>query len=347
MKLLILIYLLCATGLVLGQWQIEETTIMGTGIRVEIWHPDARIREQGIHSTLETMDHVNRLMSPYVQESQLSKINRSAHEYPVSVSPELFEVIQRSVDVSVLTNGAFDVTFASVGHLYNYREQTKPGADKISPAKSFINYKNIVLDQQMQSVSFLKPGMKIDLGGIAKGYAVDRAVQGLIDLGIKHAQVTAGGDMRMLGNRLDRPWMIGIRDPRKPGDIALTLSLQDQALSTSGDYERSFSKDGTLYHHILDPTTGDSAREVSSVSVVGPDAIMTDALSTSVFVLGAKQGLQLLNDLDAIEGFIVDREGKYHYSEHFRQDHTIHARGPVTRMKSRAGSGKLSTSGDP
>ena len=105
----------------------------------------------------------------------------------------------------------------------------------------------------MQTVSFLKPGMKIDLGGIAKGHAVDRAVQDLTALGIRHAQVTAGGDMRMLGKRLDRPWRIGIRDPRKPGQIAMTLSLQDQALSTSGDYERSFSKDGTLYHHILDP----------------------------------------------------------------------------------------------
>ena len=318
MKLLILICLSCATGLVHAQWQAEETTTMGTTVRVEVWHPDAQIRRQGIDRALQTMERVNRLMSPYIEESQLSEINRFAHERPVPVSPELFAVIRKSVDVSVLTKGAFDITYAGVGHLYNYQEQTRPGDDKIRQAKGLIDYKNIVLDEEMQTVSFLKPGMKIDLGGIAKGHAVDQAIQGLVELGIRHAQVTAGGDMRMLGNRLDRPWRIGIRDPRKPGQVAMTLALQDQALSTSGDYERSFSKDGTLYHHILDPVTGDSAREVSSVSVLGPDAIMTDALSTSVFVLGVEKGLRLIDGLDAVEAVIIDGGGKLHFSEHFQ-----------------------------
>lgn len=318
MKWLTLICLSCATGLVLGEWEVEETTTMGTTVRVEVWHPEARIRRQGIDQAMQTMERVNRLMSPYIEESQLSEINQFAHEKPVSVSPELFEVIRKSVDVSVLTKGAFDITYASVGHLYNYQKQVKPDDDKIRQAKALIDYRNIVLDPEMQTVSFLKPGMKIDLGGIAKGHAVDRAVQNLTELGIRHAQVTAGGDMRMLGNRLDRPWRIGIRDPREPGYIAMTLSLQDQALSTSGDYERSFSKDGTLYHHILDPLTGASAREVTSVSVLGPDAIMTDALSTSVFVLGVEKGLMLINGLDAAEAVIIDREGKLHYSECFK-----------------------------
>lgn len=320
MKLLTLICLSCATCLVHGEWEAEETATMGTTVRVEVWHPDAQIRRQGINRALQAMERVNRLMSPYIEESQLSKINQFAHEKPVPVSRELFEVIRKSVDVSVLTKGAFDITYASVGHLYNYQKQTRPSDDKLRQAKGLIDYKNIVLDQEMQAVSFLKPGMKIDLGGIAKGHAVDRAIQGLAELGIRHAQVTAGGDMRMLGNRLDRPWRIGIRDPRKPGQIAITLALQDQALSTSGDYERSFSKDGTLYHHILDPVTGDSAREVSSVSVLGPDAIMTDALSTSVFVLGVEKGLLLINDLDAVEAVIIDDEGKLHFSEHFQTE---------------------------
>lgn len=318
MKWLTLICLSCATGLVFGEWEVEETTIMGTTVRVEVWHPEARIRRQGIDQAMQTMERVNRLMSPYIEESQLSKINRFAHEKPVPVSRELFEVIRKSVDVSVLTKGAFDITYASVGHLYDYQKQIKPDDDKIRHTKELIDYRNIVLDPEMQTVSFLKPGTKIDLGGIAKGHAVDRAVQDLTALGIQHAQVTAGGDMRMLGNRLDRPWRIGIRNPRKPEQIAMTLSLQDQALSTSGDYERSFSKDGTLYHHILDPLTGDSAREVTSVSVLGPNAIMTDALSTSVFVLGVEKGLLLINDLDAVEAVIIDREGKLHYSERFK-----------------------------
>ncbi|MXY14233.1 MAG: FAD:protein FMN transferase [Proteobacteria bacterium] len=319
MKLLTLMCLLCATGPVLGEWAVEEATIMGTTVHVEVWHPNTQIRQQGINKALEIMDHVNRLMSPYIEESQLSKINQFAHERPVSISTELFEVIRKSVDVAVLTKGAFDITYASVGHLYDYPKQTRPSDDKISQAKVLIDYKNMVLDKERQSVSFLRPGMKIDLGGIAKGYAVDRAVQALTDLGIRHAQVAAGGDMRMLGGRLDRPWRIGIRDPRKPGDIAVTLFLKDQALSTSGDYERSFSNGGTLYHHILDPGTGDSAREVSSVSILGPDAITTDSLSTSVFVLGIEKGLQLINGLESVEGIIIDRKGKFHYSEHFKE----------------------------
>lgn len=135
MKWLTLICLSCATGLVLGEWEAEETTTMGTTVRVEVWHPDAQTRRQGINQALQTMERVNRLMSPYIEESQLSKINQFAYEKPVPVSPELFEVIRKSMDVSVLTKGAFDITHASVGHLYNYQKQIKPDDDKISRAK--------------------------------------------------------------------------------------------------------------------------------------------------------------------------------------------------------------------
>ena len=181
-----------------------------------------------------------------------------------------------------------------------------------------IDYKNMVLDKERQSVSFLKPGMKIDLGGIAKGYAVDRAVQALTDLGIRHAQVAAGGDMRMLGDRLGRPWRIGIRDPRNQGISPLPYFSRTKPCPPPGLRKILFKRWHAI-HHIHDPGPGDSAREVSSVSILGPDAITTDSLSTSVFVHGIEKGLQLINGLESVEGVHIDRKGKFHYSEHFKQ----------------------------
>ena len=161
----------------------------------------------------------------------------------------------------------------------------------------------------------MKQGVKIDLGGIAKGFAVDQSIQHLHDLGIKHALVSAGGDTRLLGDRNGRAWLVGIRDPANTEEVIVMLPLQDEALSTSGDYERFFVEDGKKYHHIIHPTTGYSASEVRSASILANDSTTTDALSTSIFVMGVSKGLELLNSLDGVEGVIVDQQGKIYYSE--------------------------------
>ena len=298
-----------------AQWQTEDAAIMGTTIRVEVWHEDGEVRQMGIDKVLEEMNRVNRLMSPYIEQSQLSKINKYAHEAPVEVDRDLFGLIEKSIEVSRLTNGAFDITFASVGHLFNYRKEIKPTEEEVAAAKLLIDYKNIVLDKDQNSVAFLKKGVKIDLGGIAKGFAVDQSIQHLNKLGIKHALVSAGGDTRLLGDRNGRPWLVGIRDPANTEEVIVKLPLQDEALSTSGDYERFFIEDGKKYHHIIHPTTGYSASEVRSASILASDATTTDALSTSIFVMGAKEGLQFLNSLEGVEGVIVDQQGKLYYSE--------------------------------
>ena len=320
LKTLVIIYLSLITEYTYAEWQTEDAAIMGTTIRIEVWHPDAEVRKQGIAKALEEMERVNQLMSPYIKESQLYKINEYAHEGPVEVDRDLFKLIQKSLEFSEMTDGVFDITYASVGHLFNYRKQIKPSDEEIAQAKKLINYKNLILDEGQLTVSFAQEGIKIDLGGIAKGYAVDQAIQHIRNIGIEHALVSAGGDTRLLGDRLGRPWLVGIRDPDKPDEVIAMLPLHDEALSTSGDYERFFIEDGVKYHHIIHPSTGESASEVRSASILGVDATTTDALSTSVFILGVKAGLQLLNDSQDIEGVIVDQNGTLYYSEGLEQE---------------------------
>ena len=319
LKTLVFIFLILTTDYIYAEWQTEDAAIMGTTIRIEVWHPDAEVRKQGIAKALEEMERVNQLMSPYIKESQLYKINEYAHERPVEVDRDLFKLIQKSLEFSEMTDGVFDITYASVGHLFNYRKQIKPSDEEIAQAKKLINYKNLILDEGQLTVSFAQEGIKIDLGGIAKGYAVDQAIQHIRNIGIEHALVSAGGDTRLLGDRLGRPWLVGIRDPDKPEEVIAMLPLRDEALSTSGDYERFFIEDGVKYHHIIHPSTGKSASEVRSASILGVDATTTDALSTSVFILGIKAGLQLLNDSQDIEGVIVDQNGTLYYSEGLKQ----------------------------
>ena len=316
---LCLILLLISQSLT-AEWQTEDAAIMGTTIRVEVWHEDEAIRQHGVEKVLEEMERVNRLMSPYIEDSQLSKINRFAHEDPVEVDHDLFYVIEKSLEISHLTQGAFDITYASVGHLFNYRKEIKPSENEIEQAKEFIDYKNVVLNKDSLTVEFLKQGVKIDLGGIAKGFAVDQSIQHLKNIGIKHALVSAGGDTRLLGDRRGRAWLVGIRDPANTEEVIAMLPLQDEAMSTSGDYERFFVEDGEKYHHIIHPSTGKSASEVRSASIIASDSTTTDALSTSVFVMGSAKGLELLNFLEGVEGVIVDQDGNLYYSDGLQQE---------------------------
>jgi thiamine biosynthesis lipoprotein len=178
-----------------------------------------------------------------------------------------------------------------------------------------IDYRFVKLDHLSSTVSFERAGVRINLGGIAKGYAVERGINLLRNAGVAHAIVTAGGDSRLLGDRRGKPWMVGIRDPRVDGQVAISIPLADEAVSTSGDYERYFEEDGVRYHHILTPSTGKPASSVHSATVFGPDAVFTDALSTSVFVMGVDQGLRLIATLPDYESIVIDAAGQIYYSD--------------------------------
>ena len=296
------------------QWVVRDGQAMGTTIHTEVWAQDQRLAEQVADEVINIMNHVDQLMSPYIESSELSLVNRQASQAPVQISAELFKVIERSIFYSELTHGAFDITYASIGYMYDFREAIRPSRNQLDSHVQYINYKNIVLDPSDNSVFFRDPNVRIDLGGIAKGFAVDLAIEKAAQSGVENILVTAGGDSRILGDRAGRPWVIGIRHPMDKNRVIAKLPLADESLSTSGDYERYFDEDGVRYHHILDPKTGDSARDVRSVTILGPQAMDTDALSTSVFVLGPKKGLELLDRLPGIEGIIVDQNGNLLFS---------------------------------
>jgi thiamine biosynthesis lipoprotein len=226
----------------------------------------------------------------------------------------MLELLSKSAQVSHLTGGAFDITYASVGRYYDYRQGQRPDDAELEQGLAAINYDYVELDDASGRVRFSHPLVYIDLGGIAKGYAVDRCIELIAAAGIDQAAVAAGGDSRILGDRRGEPWTVGIQDPRQEDTMAVLLPLVDTAVSTSGDYERFFVEDGVRYHHIIDPSTGDSARDSWSVTILGSEATFTDALSTSVFVLGPERGLHLIDSLPGVDAIIIDASGKLLYS---------------------------------
>lgn len=299
----------------LGKWYSDSAAIMGTNIYTEVWADSQSKGDAAIQAVFAEMERINLLMSPYIEQSELSVINRLASQQPVTVSRELFDLIELSIMYSKISDGAFDISFASVGYLFNYREKQRPESNRVDALLPAIDYALIALNNDHSTVYFEHADLKIDLGGIAKGHAVDNAIQILRDQGIQHALVTAGGDTKLLGDRRGRDWLVGIRDPRNAEKQAVLLPLSDTAMSTSGDYERYFEEDGLRYHHILSPKTGQSASTVQSVSIISDSATANDALSTAVFVLGVEQGLALINRLPATDAIIMDAQRKMHYSE--------------------------------
>ena len=297
-----------------AEWFEQQQGIMGTNIHVELWSESAEKGQAAIQAVMDEMHRIDSLMSPYKPDSELSLLNHSAPTQNVAVSTELYDLITLSVELSKETQGAFDITFASVGFLYNYRANQKPEQSNIDKLLPAIDYKHIQFNPENHSIFFAHPNVKIDLGGIAKGHAVDNAISILQKMNIQHALVTAGGDTKLLGDRLGKPWMVGIRDPRYKNKQAVVLPLSNIALSTSGDYERYFEQDGHRYHHILSPKTGKSAYEVQSVSIIGPRSTLNDALSTAVFVLGVQKGMDLLNRTPGYDGIIMDNQRKLYYS---------------------------------
>ncbi len=295
-----------------AEWLKQARDIMGTRVLVELWQPNDAANASCIQNVFAEMHRIDELMSPYKENSEISVINRNAALKPVTLSSELNALINKSIEFSRLSQGAFDISFASIGFRYDYRNRIQPDNTEIQRSLNSVDYRKLKMENH--SIHFSEPGMRIDLGGIAKGYAVDRAISILEKCGVNNAIVSAGGDSRILGSRRMRPWMMGIQHPRDKKKIALTLPLSNSAISTSGDYERYFLTDNERIHHIINPATGKSAKKSWSASVIGPDATSTDALSTTVFILGAKKGIQLIDSLDDMDAVIIDAEGKVHYS---------------------------------
>jgi len=298
-----------------AEWVHREESTMGTRIYVEVWHEDPITAQAAIDAVMEDMRRINRLMSHYLPDSDLSQINIRGATEPVAVDPELFDLIRTSIHFSEITEGAFDITYASVGYLYDYPRHVRPTDTEIAAALPGVNYRNLVLDPAKHTVAFARPGMRIDLGGIAKGYACDRGVEILKRFGIGNGIITAGGDTRLLGDRRGRPWMVGIRHPDDKAKVVLSMPLANVGISTSGDYERYFDEGGVRYHHIIDPKTGKSPSGVRSVTIIGPTATETEGWSKGVFIKGPAEGLRLLEQYPQMDAVVVDSAGKVWYSK--------------------------------
>jgi FAD:protein FMN transferase len=292
-----------------------EDGIMGTRIVVELWIEDSKKGKDAIQAVLAEMRRVDEAMSTYKASSELSRLNARASQQPVVVSQELFDLLATSIEYSRITDGAFDITYASVGYMYDYRERVRPDDKQIEGALGGINYRHLILDAASRSVKFARDGVRIDLGGIGKGHAVDRGIEVLRTRGIEHALVTAGGDSRIMGDRFGNPWVVGIRHPDRKDEVIARIPLEDAAISTSGDYERYFDENGVRYHHIIDPHTGRSASKVRSATIIGPTATRTDGLSKTAFVLGPERAIAIYNGLEDIDAIVVTPKGEVLYTK--------------------------------
>ena len=301
-----------------GGWVVREEAIMGTAIKVELWCDEARAGEQAAAAVMDEMHRIDRTMSPHKPASALSRINREAAARAVPLSEEMYHLVQRAIEFSRLSGGAFDITYAAVGQLYDYRQRVRPSAAALAQACSLVGWQHLELNPRSRTLRFARPGVRIDLGGFAKGHAVDNAAALLGRRGIAHAMVSAGGDSRVIGSRRGRPWSVAIRDPRRAGEGVAVLPLEDVSISTSGDYERYFDDAGERVHHLIDPATGRSPRGVHSVTILAPDGLTSEALSKTVFVLGAERGLALVERLAptiaGLDAVVIDCHGVLHAS---------------------------------
>ncbi len=322
MRLIVFSVLTLLSLSVQSSWYSHSGEAMGTSINITVWHPRESVSRLAVKAVMGEMERVDQLLSPYLESSELSRVNALAYLEPQKVSDDFFNIVQQAKKISYMSQGAFDITFASVGFYYDYRQKQQPTPGELTQLISAINYNHIVLNTKNRSIAFLDARVKIDLGGIAKGYAVDNSIRKLQALGITSASVSAGGDSYLLGDRGGRPWITGVKHPRlqsnqDPSQVVLKLPLSDTAVSTSGDYERFFidDKTGERVHHIVNPKTGRSASDVMSVTILAPTGAFADPLSTTVFVMGVEKGLKLVNSLPEIDAVIINNQGRVVYSD--------------------------------
>jgi thiamine biosynthesis lipoprotein len=296
----------------------DKRGAMGSRFEISAVHPDAKAGQAAVDAAYAEIERIEAVISEWRETSKVSAINRNAGIAPVEVPQELLNLIRRSLRVSVLTDGAFDITFNTVGRLWNFKSHTSPIPDdaSIKAALTDIGYRHVVLDEAKRTVFLDRKGTQIGFGAIGKGYAANRAVFILKEHGVSGGVVNAGGDLVIFGTQENgAPWRIGIANPLDRDKVFAYLDTTEQAVVTSGDYENYIEVDGKRYSHILDPRTGYPAAELRSVTIVCPDGELADALATGVSVLGLEAGMKLVNRLRGVEAMLVDQNGTLHFSD--------------------------------
>ncbi|MFU8805879.1 MAG: FAD:protein FMN transferase [Bradymonadaceae bacterium] len=297
----------------------REQVLMGTGFEIQVVSTNGAEAAEAIDAALMEVRRVEALLSEWQATSEISAVNDAAGQGPVRVGPELFEVVERALGLAELTGGAFDITFAGCGHLWSVRERRIPKDAEVEACLPWVGPGLVELERENSTIALQSARVRIGIGGIGKGYGVDRAAEVLLAIGVVDFVVNGGGDIRTSGRRIDRPWRVGVAHPRQPDLIIGMLDVSDAAVVTSGDWERYFEEDGVRYHHILDPRTGRVARSSMAVTVVAENATDADALATGLFVLGPTEGLAIIEALPGVEALIIDPAGRMHPSAGFME----------------------------
>jgi thiamine biosynthesis lipoprotein len=293
--------------------------IMGTDLLIEAVGPDAEALERAIAAAVAELERVEDLMTDW-RPSELTRLNEAAGRGPHPVPSELARHVARGVQLGELTKGAFDITYAGVGKLWDFKRVPPlvPDAAEVEQALELVGFARIEVDLEANTVA-LPAGMRIGLGGIAKGYGVDRAMAVLMEHGVEHGLVNAGGDLKALGKKLGESWQIAIKHPRDVERVLALIPVVNSCVVTSGDYARFFEHEGRRYHHIIDPRTGYPSTGCMSATVVAPAAAAADALATAMCVLGPEEGLAIIEKLPRVEALLVDMQGDVHASAGLRQ----------------------------
>lgn len=292
----------------------KTKTIMDTMVTITVVTDTPSGADEVIARAFQEIERLEKAANRYSQNSEIAKINSHAGLTPVTVSPDIIELLIKAQQVSEKTDGAFDITIGPIVSLYDFRNQRTPSPDMIKRSLTLVNYRNMIIDRERSTVFLKKKGMLIDPGGIMKGYAADRAAEILQINGVHSGIVAVGGDIRPFGLRADgTQWRVGIRHPRAidQDDVIGVIELSNLSISTSGDYERFFMQDANRIHHLLSPQTGYPSIGCRSVSVISADGALADAYSTGIFILGRELGMKTLEQ-NGLEGVIVDDEGILH-----------------------------------
>ncbi len=292
---------------------------MGSQAAITAYTDDEPAALSAFEEAFAEFDRLDALMTVWREDSDVSKVNAAAGRAAIPVGPEVYDAVSKALEMSKMCDGKFDITFGALSGLWKFdqdQDDSIPSDADIAARLPLIGYEMVEIDPAAHTVKLEKPGMKIHLGGIGKGFAVDRAVAILKSHGLHDFMVQAGGDLYVAGKKGDRAWRVGIRDPRGPrSSYFAAAEVADATFSTSGDYERFFIKDGKRYHHIIDPDLGRPAMASRSVTIMAPSATLAEGLSKCVFIMGPEKGLALVESVPQVGAVIVDADNQVHVSK--------------------------------
>lgn len=305
--------------------QRRTLKLMGSRFDITIVSKDSISANAFINEAVAEITRIEKLISSWDSNSQTAEINRNAGIKPVKVDLELFQLIERSKQISKITDGAFDISYASIDKVWHFDGSMtrKPTEEEITNSVAKIGYQNIVLDKENQTVFLKLEGMKIGFGALGKGYAADKVRTLLKAKNVSAGIINASGDLTTWGKQPNgTDWMVGITNPLNKNKIFSWFPVVDAAVATSGNYEKFVEFNGVKYSHIIDPRTGYPATGLVSVTIFANSAELSDALATSVFIMGAETGINLINQLNGVECIIVNSENKIFNSKNIQQNTT-------------------------